>query len=683
MVPSLRLHPRRATRLPTSAVPPNAVRSLSRTPERIIIEAVSPALDDGRHAIKRIIGDELVVEADIFKDGHDRLAAQARWCGPDGVWQTTPLRYDYDSDRWFARVPLDRAGTWSFTVEAWTDRFTTWRVELEKKFAAGQAIHSELLEGAVMVDAAARAAVGDDRSLLMRLADELRDPERGPAERAVTAQNAELRALMALHHTPDDRTEYPRVFPVRVDRARARFGSWYEFFPRSCGEPGVHGRFVDAERALYRIAAMGFDVVYLPPIHPIGLTSRKGKNNSLTAEAGDVGSPWAIGGEAGGHTAVAPELGTLAEWDRFARTAKSLGLEIALDYALQCSPDHPWLKEHPEWFFVRPDGTIKYAENPPKKYQDIYPLNFWCDDREALWQACKDIVLFWVAHGVTIFRVDNPHTKALAFWEWLIAEVQQQHPDVLFLAEAFTRPKRMRWLAKAGFTQSYTYFTWRTTAEEIKEYFTELTQGPMKEYYRGNFFINTPDILPEHLQKGGLPAFRIRLLLATTLAPTYGIYSGYELGENTPLRAGSEEYLDSEKYELRHRDYSVKDSLAAEITQLNRLRREHPALQRYDNLTFYPCDNPNILFYLKRAAGPVGDVLVTVSCDWSKEQEGWVEVPLEALGIGADELYVVEDLVTGARYEWRGSRNYVRLDPAAQPGHLFRLVRNYIDVEVT
>lgn len=664
-------------------MPPNAVRSLSRTPERIIIEAVSPALDDGRHAIKRIIGDELVVEADIFKDGHDRLAAQARWCGPDGVWQTTPLRYDYDSDRWFARVPLDRAGTWSFTVEAWTDRFTTWRVELEKKFAAGQAIHSELLEGAVMVDAAARAADGGDRRLLMRLADELRDPERGPAERAVTAQNAELRALMALHHAPDDRTEYPRVFPVRVDRARARFGSWYEFFPRSCGEPGVHGRFVDAERALYRIAAMGFDVVYLPPIHPIGRTSRKGKNNSLTAEAGDVGSPWAIGGEAGGHTAVAPELGTLAEWDRFARTAKSLGIEIALDYALQCSPDHPWLKEHPEWFFVRPDGTIKYAENPPKKYQDIYPLNFWCDDREALWQACKDIVLFWIAHGVTIFRVDNPHTKALAFWEWLIAEVQQQHPDVLFLAEAFTRPKRMRWLAKAGFTQSYTYFTWRTTAEELKEYFTELTQGPMKEYYRGNFFINTPDILPEHLQKGGLPAFRIRLLLATTLAPTYGIYSGYELGENTPLRAGSEEYLDSEKYELRHRDYSVKDSLAAEITQLNRLRREHPALQRYDNLTFYPCDNPNILFYLKRAPGPVGDVLVTVSCDWSQEQAGWVEVPLEALGIGADELYVVEDLVTGARYEWRGSRNYVRLDPAARPGHLFRLVRNYIDVEVT
>ncbi|WP_276594456.1 alpha-1,4-glucan--maltose-1-phosphate maltosyltransferase [Nannocystis bainbridge] len=683
MVPSLRLHPPRATRLPTSAVPSNAVRSPSRTPERIIIEAVSPALDDGRHAIKRVVGDTLVVEADIFKDGHDRLAAQVRWCGPDGAWHHTPLRYDYDSDRWFARIALDRTGAWAFAVEAWTDRFTTWRVELEKKFAAGQAIHSELLEGAVMVDAAARAAGQADRSLLMRLADELRDPERGPAERAVTAQNAELRALMALHLAPDDRTEFPRVFPVRVDRARARFGGWYEFFPRSCGEPGVHGRFADAERALYRVAAMGFDVVYLPPIHPIGLASRKGKNNSLTAEAGDVGSPWAIGGEAGGHTAVAPELGTLAEWDRFARTAKSLGLEIALDYALQCSPDHPWLKEHPEWFFVRPDGTIKYAENPPKKYQDIYPLDFWCEDREALWQACKDIVLFWVAHGVTIFRVDNPHTKALAFWEWLIAEVQQQHPDVLFLAEAFTRPKRMRWLAKAGFTQSYTYFTWRTTAEELKEYFTELTQGPMKEYYRGNFFINTPDILPEHLQRGGLPAFRIRLLLATTLAPTYGIYSGYELGENTPLRAGSEEYLDSEKYELRHRDYTVAGSLAAEITQLNRVRREHPALQRYDNLTFYPCDNPNILFYLKRAPGPVGDVLVTINCDWSQEQDGWVEVPLEALGIAADEPYLVEDLVSGARYEWRGSRNYVRLDPVTQPGHLFRLVRNYIDVEVT
>ena len=664
-------------------MPPNAVRSPSRTPERIIIEAVSPALDDGRHAVKRVVGEDLLVEADIFKDGHDRLAAHVRWYGPDGAWQTTPLRYDYDSDRWLARIALDRIGAWGFTVEAWTDRFTTWRVELEKKFAAGQAIHCELLEGAALVDAAARAAGDGERRLLMRAAAELRDPDRGPAERAVTAQDAELRALMALHHPPDDLTKYPRVLPVHVDRVRARFGSWYEFFPRSCGEPGVHGRFADAERALYRVAAMGFDVIYLPPIHPIGRTSRKGKNNSLVAQPGDVGSPWAIGGEAGGHDAVAPELGTLAEWSRFVRTAKSLGLEVALDYALQCSPDHPWLKEHPEWFFVRPDGTIKYAENPPKKYQDIYPLDFWCEDREALWQACKDIVLFWIGHGVTIFRVDNPHTKALAFWEWLIAEVQQEHPAVLFLAEAFTRPKRMRWLAKAGFSQSYTYFTWRTTAEELQEYFTELTQGPMKEYYRGNFFINTPDILPEHLQKGGRAAFRIRLLLAATLAPTYGIYSGYELCENTPLRAGSEEYLDSEKYELRHRDYTAKDSLAAEITALNRLRREHPALQRYDNLSFHTCDNPNILFYLKRAPGPVGDVMVAINCDHSQEQDGWVEVPLEVLGIAADEAYVVEDLVTGARYEWRGSRNYVRLDPAGQPGHLFRLVRNYIDVEVT
>jgi starch synthase (maltosyl-transferring) len=664
-------------------VPPNAVRSLSRTPERIIIEAVTPALDDGRHPVKRIVGDELVVEADIFKDGHDRLAALVRFCGPDGAWRSTPLRYDYDHDRWSARFALDRAGAWAFTVEAWTDRFTTWRVELEKKFAAGQEVDSELLEGAVLVDAAARAAHAGERSLLMRIAAELRDPERGPTERVGTAQNADLSALMALYHAPDDRTEYDRVLPVYVDRVRARFGSWYEFFPRSCGEPGVHGRFVDAERALYRIAAMGFDVVYLPPIHPIGVAARKGKNNSLTAEPGDVGSPWAIGGAAGGHTAIAPELGTLADFDRFVRRAHDLGIEVALDYALQCSPDHPWLKEHPEWFFVRPDGTIKYAENPPKKYQDIYPLNFWCDDREALWQACKDIVLFWVARGVTIFRVDNPHTKALAFWEWLIAEVQRERPDVLFLAEAFTRPKRMRWLAKAGFSQSYTYFTWRTTATELQEYFTELTQGPMKEYYRGNFFINTPDILPEHLQTGGRAAFRIRLLLATTLAPTYGIYSGYELGENTPLREGSEEYLDSEKYELRHRDYSAADSLAAEITQLNRARREHPALQRYDNLTFQPCDNPNILFFLKRAVGPAGDVLVAVSCDPTKEQEGWVEVPLEVLGLKPDELYMVEDLVSGARYEWRGSRNYVRLDPASQPGHLFRVLRNYIDVEVT
>jgi starch synthase (maltosyl-transferring) len=653
------------------------------TPERIIIEAVAPALDAGRHAVKRIVGDELAVEADIFKDGHDRLAAQVRYSGPDGAWHTAPMRYDYDSDRWYASVRLGRVGAWRFTVEAWTDRFTTWRVELEKKFAAGQPIHSELLEGAVMVEAAARAAADGERSLLMSVAAQLRDRDRGPSEQVEIAQNAELRALMARWHAPDDLTVYRHVLPVYVDRPRARFGSWYEFFPRSCGEPGVHGKFADAERELYRIAAMGFDVVYLPPIHPIGRTARKGKNNSLVAEPGDVGSPWAIGGEAGGHTAIAPELGTLADFDRFVRTARSLGLEIALDYALQCSPDHPWLKEHPEWFFIRPDGTIKYAENPPKKYQDIYPLNFWCDDREALWQACKDIVTFWIGHGVTIFRVDNPHTKALSFWEWLIAEVHREHPEVLFLAEAFTRPKRMQWLAKAGFSQSYTYFTWRTTAEELRTYFTELTQAPMKEFYRGNFFINTPDILPEHLQKGGRPAFRIRLLLAATLAPTYGIYSGYELCENTPLRDGSEEYLDSEKYELRHRDYSVPDSLAAEITQLNRVRREHPALQRMDNLSFHPCDNPNILFYLRRAVGPTGDVMVAVNCDYSQEQDGWVEVPLELLGIGPDELYVVEDLLTGARYEWRGSRNYVRLDPRTTPGHILRLVRNYIDVEVT
>jgi starch synthase (maltosyl-transferring) len=660
-----------------------AVRPAPRAPAPIIIEAVSPALDDGRYAVKRIVGDQLVVEADIFKDGHDRLAARARFCGPDGAWKTVPLRYDYDADRWLGRFTLDRTGDWLFTVEAWTDRFTTWRSELEKKYGAGQDVRSELLEGAAMLDQAARAAPAPERAQLEASAAGLRDAARGPAERVELALAPDLRTLMALHHAPADLTPYDRVLPLRVDRVRARFGSWYEFFPRSCGEPGVHGTFADAERALYRVAAMGFDVVYLPPIHPIGVTNRKGRNNALAAQPGDVGSPWAIGGADGGHTAVAPELGTLADFERFARTARSLGVEIALDYALQCSPDHPWLKEHPEWFFIRPDGTIKYAENPPKKYQDIYPLNFWCEQREALWQACKEIVLFWAARGVTIFRVDNPHTKALAFWEWLIAEVHRDFPEALFLAEAFTRPKRTRWLAKAGFSQSYTYFTWRNTATEVAEYFTELTQGPMKEYFRGNFFINTPDILHEYLQKGGKPAFRARLLLAATLGPTYGIYSGFELGENAPLRAGSEEYLDSEKYELKHRDYTVEGSLAPEITQLNRLRREHPALQRYDNLTFHRCDNPNILFYLKRAVGPTGDVLVVVNCDVSRAQDGWVEVPLKTLGIGADEAYVVEDMLTAARYEWRGSRNYVRLDPNQQPGHMLRLVRNAIDVEVT
>jgi starch synthase (maltosyl-transferring) len=423
---------------------------------------------------------------------------------------------------------------------------------------------------------------------------------------------------------------------------------------------------------LARIAALGFDVVYLPPIHPIGRTHRKGPNNALVAAKGDPGSPWAIGNEHGGHTAVSPELGTLADFRRFVEKARSLGLEVALDYALQCSPDHPWVREHPEWFFIRPDGTIKYAENPPKKYEDIYPINFWCDQRQELWDACRDIFLFWIEQGVRTFRVDNPHTKPFAFWEWALAEVQREHPDTVFLSEAFTRPKRMQTLARLGFTQSYTYFTWRNTAAELTEYLTELTAPELADYFRGNFFANTPDILHEYLQHGGRPAFRTRLLLAGTLSPLYGIYSGFELSENVPVRKGSEEYLDSEKYQIRARDWSAPGNLDADIARLNQIRRSEPALQRLANLSFHQSGHPEVLFYLKAAWGR--DLLCAVSLDPSRPVEADLVIPLERLGLDDGADYTVEDLLTGERLQWQGRQRRVRFDPGQRAGYIWRIV---------
>jgi starch synthase (maltosyl-transferring) len=481
---------------------------------------------------------------------------------------------------------------------------------------------------------------------------------------------------MACHWPPPQRTPYDRVLEVVVDPERAGVAAWYELFPRSqASEAGRHGTLADTARRLPAIAAMGFDVVYLPPIHPIGRTHRKGRNNALEAEPADVGSPWAIGSEHGGHTAIEPALGTLDDFDRLVAEARVLGLDIALDYALQCSPDHPWVREHPEWFFMRPDGTIKYAENPPEKYQDIYPPNFWCEDREGLWKACRDVFLFWVDHGVRTFRVDNPHTKPLAFWAWVIAEVKREHPDVVFLAEAFTRPNPMKLLAKLGFTQSYTYFTWRNTAAELAEYLTELTQTEMAEYFRPNFFTNTPDVLHEYLQTGGRPAFQVRLLLAATLSPLYGIYSGFELCEATPVRAGSEEYLDSEKYQVRTRDWQAPGNLNEDVTRLNAIRREQRALRQLRNVTFHASDNPAILFYHKAAPPGGDDLLIAVNLDPHARQISMVHVPLDDLGIAEHEAFTVEDLLTGTRYQWAGVRNYVELDPARQVGHLLRVAR--------
>jgi starch synthase (maltosyl-transferring) len=658
-------------------------RSQPRRVEYLLIECVTPELDAGRYPVKRIVGDTVTVGADIIKEGHDLVGARIIYKGPgDTDWSEAPLSYDYDSDRWTGSFTVDRIGRWTFSVEAWTDRFGTWRSDLKKKIDAGQDVEVELSEGAQFAKAAARGAKSAPvRASLNMTAKMLEDRADTVVEKRIQrALDEDFLALMQEFHKAPDRTRYRRDLDITVDRERARFAAWYEMFPRSAttfepGKPARHGTFKDAAARLPRIADLGFDVVYLPPIHPIGHTFRKGKNNALVAEADDVGSPWAIGNENGGHDAIEPALGTIKDFDRFVKTAADLGMEIALDFALQCSPDHPWVKEHPEWFHIRPDGTIKYAENPPKKYQDIYPINFWCADRQNLWNACRDVLLYWVEHGVKTFRVDNPHTKAFAFWEWVIAEVQSKHPDTIFFAEAFTRPKRMKALAKLGFTMSYTYFTWKNTGWEIQQYLEELTRSPMVEYYRGNLFANTPDILNEYLVEGGRPAFRIRLLLAATLLPLYGIYSGYELCENEPAKPGSEEYLDSEKYQLKPRDFDGEGNINEDIRLINHIRRAEPAMSLYDNLQFLTSENPNILFYRKSLEGR--EVLIAVTTDARHPQETMVHVPIHELGLDDDEPYVVHDLLSGARYTWRGSRNYVRLDPRKQPGHVLTLESSF------
>ncbi len=652
----------------------SATKKTASRVEHLLIECVTPAVDGGRYRAKRIVGDVVTVGADITKEGHDFVSARVLYKGPDDSdFSVAPLTYNSDSDIYLGEFAVDRIGRWRFTVEAWTDVFRTWREGLRKKADARMDVGLELLEGALLVRAAARRArnavakaelTQTAKALEGKLdiTDELR------IERAL---EDELEQLMAEWWAPQDLTRYGRELEIEVDRPEAGFASWYEFFPRSAvRSPSAHGTFRSAAEELPRIAQLGFDVVYLPPIHPIGHSFRKGKNNALEATVDDVGSPWAIGSEAGGHDAVDPRLGTVADFDHFVARARALGMEVALDYALQCSPDHPWVKEHPDWFHVRPDGTIQYAENPPKKYQDIFPLNFWCRDRVNLWNACRDVMRHWIDHGVKTFRVDNPHTKPLAFWEWLIDEIQRENPEVIFFAEAFTNPKRMKALAKLGFTMSYTYFTWKNAEWEIRQYMEELSRPPVTEYFRGNLFVNTPDILNEYLVHGGRPAFRIRLLLATTLMPLWGMYSGFELIENVPLRAGSEEYLDSEKYEVRPRDWSAPGNLDEDIRLLNGIRREHAALRVNGTLTFHTSENPMILFY-RKAGDP--DLLLAVNLDPHTAQATVVHVPIWEMGVADDEAYVVRDLLTGAEYTWRGSRNYVRLDPAQQAGHLLRV----------
>jgi len=660
--------PTRKTAGARGDLPPAA--ELKRT---IIIEAIVPAVDGGRYPLKREVGAVLEVSADIFKEGHEVLAAFLLYRRADeSGWREAAMRF-VDNDRWAGSFTLADNARWVYTIEALADPFRSWLADLAKRVDAGQDVASELLEGAALVRAAApRARARDQRDALETYAKRLEQTP-SQSEAVQIARDERLGQLMDAHLDRATATRAPREFEVVADRERARFAAWYEFFPRSSGGEERHGTFKDAETQLDHAAAMGFDVVYLPPIHPIGRTHRKGQNNALTAEPGDPGSPWAIGGVEGGHTAVHPELGTLDDFDRFVEAAARRGLEVALDFAIQASPDHPWVREHPEWFFHRPDGTIKYAENPPKKYQDVYPVNFVGDDPGPLWLEMKHVIEFWIGHGVKTFRVDNPHTKPVRFWEWLIRAVQTTHPETIFLAEAFTRPKMMRVLAKAGFTQSYTYFTWRNEKQELIDYFTEITRPPVADYFRGNLWPNTPDILHETLVRGGRPAFKFRLVMAATLSSLYGIYSGYELSENVPVRAGSEEYLDSEKYQLTTRDWDAPGNLVDYITRINRARHAHPALQRYDNLQFYEADDPAVLWYGKSW----GDdhVFVAVNLDPTRTRACFVDVPLDTLGLAPGRTYHMHEQLSDTTYDWRGPRGYVELDPQRDPAQIFVLER--------
>ncbi|QOV33557.1 alpha-1,4-glucan--maltose-1-phosphate maltosyltransferase [Streptomyces ferrugineus] len=642
---------------------------------RIPVRDVQPAVECGRHPAKAVTGETFEVTATVFREGHDAVAANVVLTDPDGrpgPW--TPMHeLAPGTDRWGAKVTPSAVGRWTFHVEAWSDPVATWRRTARIKVPAGIDVGLVLEEGGELYERAA-AGVPDEteRATLLAASEALRDDSLPPVSRLAAAFAANVDAVLGRYPLRDLVTASDPL-PLLVERERALYGSWYEFFPRSEGTPEhPHGTFTTAARRLPAIAAMGFDVVYLPPIHPIGTTFRKGPNNTLSAGPDDVGVPWAIGSPEGGHDAIHPGLGTIEDFDRFVARAGELGLEVALDFALQCSPDHPWVDKHPEWFHHRPDGTIAYAENPPKKYQDIYPIAFDAD-LDGLIAETLRVLRHWMAHGVRIFRVDNPHTKPVLFWQRVIADINRTDPDVIFLAEAFTRPAMMHTLAQTGFQQSYTYFTWRNTKQELTEYLTELS-GEAAAYMRPNFFANTPDILHEFLQTGGRPAFEVRAVLAATLSPTWGIYSGYELCENTPLRPGSEEYLDSEKYQLRPRDWDTAEregrTITPLLTRLNAIRRCHPALHRLRNLRFHRTDNDALIAYSKRT-GP-DTVLVVANLDPHHTQEATVSLDMPQLGLDWDASLSVHDELTGEIYRW-GRTNYVRLEPGRAPAHVFHV----------
>jgi starch synthase (maltosyl-transferring) len=658
--------------------------------KRVIIEEITPQVDCGRYPAKRILGDTVTVTAAVFGDGHDHVSGRLLYRpASESDWRYTPLT-PLTNDLWSATFTADQLGDWCYTVEAWIDHFDTWCADLRKRLAAQpdptkpgsptevQDIPLALRTGALLLEQIAQRAKNLDGKLLAETAADLKRLAESNAARYEYPLTEEIALLAAQYPDIVLGTRYPQELHLWVDRERARYSSWYELFPRSASpNPKRHGTFADVKLLLPSIAEMGFDVLYMPPIHPIGEAFRKGPNNSVTSSPGDPGSPWAIGSKEGGHKSIHAQLGTLSDFKDLVSGARDLGMEVALDIAFQCSPDHPWVTEHPEWFVHRPDGSIQYAENPPKKYQDIYPLNFESPDWRGLWEALCDVFIYWIRHDVRIFRVDNPHTKALPFWEWCITEVHKKYPDVIFLAEAFTRPHVMYSLAKAGFTQSYTYFTWRNTKDELQQYFEEITKPPVTDFFHPNLWPNTPDILHAVLQTGARPAFIQRLILAATLGANYGIYGpAFELSESVPAKPNSEEYLNSEKYEIRQWDRSSGQSLAPLITLINRIRRNNPALHSDVSLSFHPVDNPNILCYSKSSGN--NRILVAISLDPTQEQAGWIDLDLKQLAVPHNQNFGIEDLLTGVHYQWHDRSNYVALRPDVMPAHIFRLVEQPI-----
>lgn len=643
---------------------------------RVQISGVQPRIEGGRYPIKRIVDDVIEITADIVADGHNVLAVMLLYKEETASeWSETPMEHDIN-DRWQAQLKPTRLGRWQYRVQAWVDEFATWQRDLEKRINAAQDVAVDLLIGLALVEQATKRASTADKEPFSRCIQAIGNKQ-NVAEAIRVSLSDELADLMRRHPDRQYTATYKDILQIVVDPKQAQFSAWYEVFPRSCSpHPGQHGTFNDLIARLPYIADMGFDVLYLPPIHPIGTTHRKGKNNNPVCEAGDVGSPWAIGAAEGGHMAIHPQLGTLADFRKLIAQAQVFGISVALDLAFQCSPDHPYVKEHPEWFRMRPDNTIQYAENPPKKYQDIYPLEFQSPAWEELWEELRRVVMYWIDQGVRIFRVDNPHTKDFSFWEWLIESVKKEAPDTIFLAEAFTRPRLMSQLAKLGFTQSYTYFAWRNSKWELEDYLTTLTTTGLKEYFRPNFWPNTPDILNDYLQIGRQPAFKARLVLAATLSSSYGIYGpSFELCDGLPVEIGSEEYMNSEKYEIRSWNLDEPHSLKHYIAQVNKIRRENAVLQSNNNLEFYPVDNENIICYGKHSDDFSEILLITVNLDPNWVQSGWLELPLDEFDIPSERPYQVHDLLDNQRYLWNGSRNFIQLEPHTAPAHIFRLRR--------